>query len=129
MTWPRRRSKYGNKKTEVDNVTFDSKAEAQRYRELKLMAAAGVIRDIELQPRFEFVVGDPAQRIGSYRGDFRYFDVAKGAVIVEDVKSPSSRTEAYMLRLRLMRACHGVEVQEWPPRKRKARRSGKLVSR
>ena len=29
--------KYGNKKTEVDGITFDSKAEARRYLALKTL--------------------------------------------------------------------------------------------
>jgi hypothetical protein len=118
MNWPRR-SKYGNKKTEVDGVPFDSKAEAQRYRELKLMAAAGVIRDLELQPRFELIVS--GLKVCTYVADFRYFDVAQGASIVADVKGKA--TDVYRLKAKLMRACHGIEVQEWPPRKPKPHRA------
>lgn len=36
-------NKYGAKKTVVDGVTFDSKAEARRYQQLKLMQQAGEI--------------------------------------------------------------------------------------
>ena len=32
-----RRSKYGNKKIQIDGYTFDSLAEGRRYRELKLL--------------------------------------------------------------------------------------------
>ena len=35
--------KYGNKKTEVDGITFDSKAEARRYLALKTLQAGGYI--------------------------------------------------------------------------------------
>jgi len=34
-------NKYGAKKTVVDNITFDSKKEAARYQELKLLEKAG----------------------------------------------------------------------------------------
>jgi len=35
--------KYGNKKTVVDGITFDSMREANRYRELKLLERAGKV--------------------------------------------------------------------------------------
>ena len=45
-------SKYGNRKTEVDGIVFDSKKEAERYRDLKLLERAGDIRELVLQPSF-----------------------------------------------------------------------------
>lgn len=50
---PNRRSKYGNQKTVVDGIEFDSKKEAEYYCQLKLLKKAGEIKDIGLQPRFE----------------------------------------------------------------------------
>ena len=38
-----RKSKYGNIKTRVDGILFDSKKEAKRYLELKLLEKAGRI--------------------------------------------------------------------------------------
>src|SRR5690606_369436 len=54
----RKPSKYRNVRTTVDGITFDSKREAERYGELKTMEAAGVISDLELQPRFPLTVND-----------------------------------------------------------------------
>ena len=51
-----KRSKYGNKKTIVDDIEFDSIAEARRYRELKLLEAAGEIEGLVLQPPFPLEV-------------------------------------------------------------------------
>ena len=34
-----RRSKYGNRKTVVDGVKFDSQAEARRWQELQMLRA------------------------------------------------------------------------------------------
>ena len=48
----KRRAKYGNTKVKVDGITFDSKAEARRYGELKLLERAGEITSMELQPTF-----------------------------------------------------------------------------
>lgn len=52
------RSKYGARKTVVDGITFDSKKEANRYRELKLLEKAGEICCLRLQVPFELI---PAQ--------------------------------------------------------------------
>ena len=50
--------KYGNSKTKVDGIVFDSQLEARRYSELKLLLRAGKIRDLQLQKSFEVI---PAQ--------------------------------------------------------------------
>ena len=47
-------SKYHNIKTVVDNIKFDSKKEANRYTELKLLERAGKIFALALQRKFEF---------------------------------------------------------------------------
>lgn len=45
-------NKYRNRKVIVDGKEFDSKKEANRYCELKLLLKAGEITDLKLQPRF-----------------------------------------------------------------------------
>ncbi len=45
-------NKYKNKKVTIGNITFDSKKEARRYEELKLMEKTGLISNLVLQPRF-----------------------------------------------------------------------------
>ena len=43
--------KYGNRKTVVDDIKFDSKAEARRYKELKLLEKSGIIKQsVEKKP-------------------------------------------------------------------------------
>lgn len=59
MAWNRSRAKYGNRKVALDGITFDSKKEAQRYTELKLLEKAGKITGLQLQREFELI---PAQR-------------------------------------------------------------------
>lgn len=44
------KNKYHNVKTKVGNITFDSKLEAKRYTELKLLEKNGLIKDLVLQP-------------------------------------------------------------------------------
>lgn len=104
-------SKYRNVKTELDGHTFDSKAEARRYADLKLLEHSGLIGDLELQPRFDLVVtGVETVRIGAYVADFRYVDRQTGETITEDVKG--KKTRVYSIKKKLVRALHGVEVVE-----------------
>ena len=107
MTWPTTNTKYGNRKVEVDGFLFDSKREANRYSELRLMQMAGVITELECQPRFDLYVNDAY--LGFYRGDFRYVD-RKGNIVVEDVKGV--RTPVYRLKKKLMKAIHSIDVVE-----------------
>ena len=63
-------NKYGNTKVTVDGHTFDSKREYNRYCELKLMERAGLIKDLEMQKKFELIpkqVKERAKRNDSQR--------------------------------------------------------------
>ena len=66
----RSRPKYGNKKTVVNGIKFDSKWEAERYLYIKSLERAGRVKDLELQVRFNLIVND--QKICAYIADFRY---------------------------------------------------------
>ena len=122
VTPPTGPNKYGAKTIVVDGIRFDSRKEARRYRDLQLLAAAGVIRDLETQPVFPLdVIEHPRQqptrvprviRCGKYTADFRYTDCATGAVVVEDVKSGPTRTTATRLRKRLVEAIYGIVIIE-----------------
>jgi hypothetical protein len=74
------------------------------------MRQAGLIEDLELQPRYDLIVN--GQKLGFYRGDFRYKDVATDSVVLEDVKSPVTRTAVYQLKKKLVRALYGIEIIE-----------------
>lgn len=87
-------SKYRARKTTIDGITFDSKAEARRYADLKLMERAGAISNLELQPAFVLLESfrdatGALHRAITYRADFRYTE--GGKVIVEDVKGMETR--------------------------------------
>lgn len=47
-----KKSKYGAVKTEVDGIMFDSKREAKRYQELRLLEQAWEITNLRLQVPF-----------------------------------------------------------------------------
>lgn len=104
-------NKYRAQKTEVDGITFDSKAEARRYGQLKLLVAAREIRDLELQPAYPLVV--EGQKIAVYKADFRYFDRLTGKHVLEDVKSPpTAKRSDYRMKKKLVRALYGIDVRD-----------------
>jgi len=99
-------SKYKAQRTECDGKIFDSKKEAHRYGELKMLERSGIIANLELQPAFEIEVA--GRRICKYRADFRY--VENGAITVEDVKGV--RTPLYRLKKKLVEALYDVRIVE-----------------
>lgn len=101
-------SKYRNKKTVVDGIKFDSKAEAARYVELKGMEDGGYIAELRRQVPFLLVPKYPGQRAVKYIADFVYKQ--DGQQVVEDVKRV--RTATYIIKKKLMWHVHGIRVQE-----------------
>jgi hypothetical protein len=101
-------SKLHNVRTRVDGITFDSLSEAKRYGELKIEAMAGVIGDLLVHQRFCLDVN--GVHICDYESDFSYR--RNGRLVVEDVKSRPTVTRLYRVKKKLMRAIHGVEIQE-----------------
>lgn len=97
------RTKYKNKKITVDGITFDSKKEARRYTELKMLEKGGAIAQLVLQPRFElqesFKKSGKTYRKIEYVADFMYRDNEKGVTVIEDVKG--MRTDVYKLKKKL----------------------------
>lgn len=100
-----RRSKFGNKKTKVGDITFDSKAEANRYLVLKAQEDAGEIQGLMTQVKIHLLEGFTYRgekvRGITYTADFVYMI---GRVChVEDVKSvATARTKDFRLRWRLL---------------------------
>ena len=107
-------NKFNNKKTEVDGIKFDSKREAKRYSELKLLEQGHVIQDLRLQVPFELIPkviihGKPHRAI-VYKADFVYFDNEKKQQVIEDSKG--FKTDVYSLKKRLMKQVHNIEILE-----------------
>lgn len=73
---------------------------------LKLELRAGIITDLEMQPKFDLIVN--GQKVCRYIADFRY--ERNGEVIVHDVKG--MRTPVYNLKKKLMAACLNIEIFE-----------------
>ena len=123
------KSKYRNRKVSVDGITFDSRKEAQRYRELKLLLLAGEIIGLQMQVPFELVPaqyeetgavyskgprkGQPKQgkcieKSVVYIADFVYWQ--DGQRIVEDTKGV--RTTDYIIKRKLMLHKYGIRIRE-----------------
>lgn len=124
-----RRSKYGNRKTVVDGIMFDSKKEANRFRELQLLERAGKITALQRQVKYvliptqrefsneiykkgahqgHFKPGKVLEKECSYIADFAY--IQDGAYVVEDTKGV--RTEAYKIKRKLMLERYGIQIRE-----------------
>lgn len=122
-------NKYHNRQVEIDGMTFDSKKEAIRYAELKLLEKSGNIKDLKTQVRFDlipvlreepkekyvrgpkkgqFKPGKVLERATYYVADFVYEE--NGKKVVEDTKGV--KTEAYILKRKLMLWVHGIRVRE-----------------
>lgn len=106
-----RRSKYGNVRTNG----FASKKEARRAQELQLLEKAGEIHDLKFQVRYPLVVN--GQHVCTYVADAVYVErfgspICQPQTVVEDVKSPASRTRLYLVKRSLMKALHGIEIRE-----------------
>lgn len=111
--WNTVKSKYGNKKTIVDNIAFDSKKEAIYYAELKLLQRSGKVLEFErqvkyeIQPKFVDDFGNKHRSI-YYVADFvvKYHD---GMVDIVDCKG--YRTKEYLLKKKLL-AAKGIIIKE-----------------
>ena len=107
--------KYHNKKTIAFGVQFDSKKEAERYQELKIMEAAGDIAGLKMQVKFPLIPvqrdeqGKLVERAVSYVADFTYF-LKDGSFVVEDTKG--IRTPEYIIKRKLMYYMHHIKIQE-----------------
>ena len=92
--------KYRNVKTTLDGISFDSRKEANRYSELRILEKAGLIQNLQMQVKYVLI---PEQRepdtLGArggvhkgrliekecaYIADFVYEE--DGKTVVEDTK-------------------------------------------
>jgi len=106
--------KFGAQRITVDGITFDSKREAKRWAELKLLERAGKI--IELRRQVVVPLEGRHGPLQARKGrqmritvDFGYVEVATGQSIYEDAKGMPTRD--YEVR-RAVAAAQGVEVRE-----------------
>ena len=105
--------KYRN----IKSGGYDSKREATRAQELRLLEKAGEIAHLSEQVTFELIPrqrgadGKVVERSCNYVADFTYWEPAIGAAfIVEDVKG--MKTRDYIIKRKLMLRVHGIRIRE-----------------
>lgn len=103
-----KKNKYNAQKAVVDGITFDSKKEAKRYSELKLLVQSGVITNLRLQVPYILYSKSQYGGVRKYLADFVYIE--NGKEIVEDVKG--HKTKEYSLKRRMMAEIHGIVIKE-----------------
>lgn len=125
----RSKNKYNSKKIIVDGAKFDSKKEAERYKELKTLERAGRIKNLQRQVKYVLIPaqyepsdevfvkgkkkgkskkGRLIERECAYYADFVY--CCNGENIVEDTKG--MRTPEYIIKRKLMLYIHGIRIRE-----------------
>ncbi len=96
------RSKYGNRKTVVDNITFDSAAEAKYYVQLKWLKQAKQIKEFKLQPKFllqeAFKKNGKTFRKIEYKADFKVYRT-DGTIEIVDIKGAITKEFAIKRKL------------------------------
>lgn len=100
-------TKYRNVKTVIDGHKFDSKGEGNRYCELLLLQRIGRIHNLEMQVPFTLMdafKGPDGKTVKAIKivVDFGYTE--NGKEVVEDFKSPATRTRAFLLKKKLFQA-------------------------
>ncbi len=102
-------NKYHAKRVNVDNIWFDSKREAARYGELKLMLKAGLISDLKIHPVRE-ISADNWTHICNVELDFAYKN-KNGWWVFEDVKSSATDTPLSRLKRKLVEVFYSIKVE------------------
>lgn len=101
--------KYRNVPTVIDGYRLDSKAEAKRYGELRLLEQARQIRGLTVHPRYPLEVNDVL--VCTYEADFSYTMNGNWVPVIEDVKGV--KTPAYRIKKKLFEAIHpGWKITE-----------------
>ncbi|EGK6809368.1 MULTISPECIES: DUF1064 domain-containing protein [Listeria] len=111
------RSKYNVKKVVIDNIKFDSKAEAAYYQQLKLLKMTGEVVSFDLQP--EFVLQESFRKNGKlyraikYKADFLvlYKDGHEELIDVKGMLTKEFRIKQKLFELRYMQSIKCVKLK------------------
>ena len=99
-------TKYRNRPT----GGYASVKESRRAAALRMFQILGQITGLREQVRFELIPRQGKERACSYVADFVY--ILDGVQVVEDVKSPASRTPEYIIKRNLMLQRFGIAIRE-----------------
>lgn len=100
-------SKYRSIPTIIDGIKFDSRKEAARWIELRLLEKARLISGLQRQVKYDLVVN--GTKVCSYVADAVYIE--NGELVVEDTKSVATQTPVFRLKAKLMAAIHGIKIR------------------
>jgi hypothetical protein len=96
------KSKFGNKKTVVDDITFDSKAESIYYQQLKWLKQSRQIKEFKLQPRYLLLEGFKKNgktfRKTEYVADFEVHNLDDSVQVI-DIKGAITKEFAIKRKL------------------------------
>ena len=112
-------NKFHAKKINIQGETFDSMAEAKRWRDLTWLERGGVIRGLQRQVPYVLL---PAQyddshkmieRSITYVADFVYYD-EHGSLVVEDVKGykKGPAYALFVIKRKLLLYFYGIRIKE-----------------
>ena len=94
----------------INGHRFDSKKEAVRYAELKLLERAGLIECLEFQPSWNVSIN--GKHFTRYTCDFAYLDKKRGPVLEEVKSSGTAKDAAYLLRKKAAELAFGLKITE-----------------
>lgn len=111
------RSKYNAKKVVIDNIKFDSKAEAAYYQQLKLLKMSGEVVSFDLQP--EFVLQESFRKNGKlyraikYKADFlvRYSDGHEELIDIKGMLTKEFRIKQKLFEMRYMQSIKCLKLK------------------
>lgn len=107
-------NKFFAQRTDFAGMTFDSKKEAERWFELRLMERGGLIEDLRRQVRVEVVPRTEEFLCVWYIADFVYRDKKTGEEVYEDVKGckKGAAYQVFKIKQKLMFWRFGIKVRE-----------------
>lgn len=125
-----KKTKLNNHKITYQGLTFDSKKECERYRELKMMLDLGLLIDLQRQVKYSLIPakrepdykdvngrkhkGKVIERECAYIADFVY-KLPDGTTVVEDVKGyrGGATYAAYTIKRKLMLEKYNIQIKEY----------------
>lgn len=103
----KKQPKYRNKRCEMDDIKFDSLRERNYYANLRRMEIAGLIRKLQVHPRYPIVINK--QKVCDVVLDFSFECTKSGIVSHIDVKGMD--TPVSRLKRKMVEAQYGIVVE------------------
>lgn len=96
--------KFKNKKVKIEGLTFDSKKEFKRWKDLVDRQKNGEIKYLDRQVKFEILPKQVGERAITYIADFVYLDHQTSYLVIEDVKSKVTKKQPeYIMKRKLVK--------------------------